>query len=172
MIPPRFLSQLSSTARKRNDCLPACLAMWHNGLYPRTPMTVDQVSEVCGLTDTGPGVRIAEVPKFGRMIGMRLVHRAGCSIADLRAATEAGQPVICLVRLNALPYRLTDERFAHYVLVYGVSPVAVRYVDPYRYPSDPHQGRSWAYVELFDHAWTADASVPDFRISRQAIFWE
>lgn len=111
-----------------NDCGPAALAMWLNGLGQT--LTVDDVSRATGLAANYGSTAYWDLTKAARQWNLVLSRKAGLTIDLLRSEIDRGTPLIVLVHYASLPKRATSFEKGHWVLVVGYDAGNLIYHDP------------------------------------------
>ena len=111
-----------------NDCGPAALAMWLNGLGET--LTVDDVSRAAGKGQGYTSTAYWDLTKAARQYRVTLSRKASLTPALLRAEIDRGTPVIVLVHYGSLPQRATAFTGGHWVLVVGYDDRHLIYHDP------------------------------------------
>jgi len=111
-----------------NDCGPAALAMWLNGLGQS--LTVDDVSRATGLAANYASTAYWDLSKAARAWGITLSRKAGLTIDALKAEIDKGTPLIVLVHYGSLPQRATSFEKGHWILVVGYDADNIYYHDP------------------------------------------
>ena len=151
MLRVRYTSQNNPITAdlSRNDCGPACCAMIDN--YRGHERTVNE-----WFTATGAGQELITIQKLvnaAATMGYTAEYKAGQSLDALRAAIDAGDPVIALVNAGKLRYCATTS--PHFVLVIGYEKGTDTFYihDPYLIPGGG--GGAFISQESFGLAWNS-----------------
>ena len=111
-----------------NDCGPACVTMWLNGLGQA--LTVDEVSRATGLAAGYASTAYWHLTAAARKWNLILSRKAGLTLEAIRARIDGGTPLIVLVHYGSLPQRATAFEGGHWALVVGYDDEHVIYHDP------------------------------------------
>jgi hypothetical protein len=145
----------------RNDCGPACLAMWIDFVQDGRRVTVDEISARSPLGQRDDGLLSEQLVALGGQFNLKLKVNRTPSLGLIRSELDQGRPVIALIWYKVLTARQSPYGGGHFVMVVGYSPDSLWLNDPDWYGNRRKEGYQWRVpVQQFSRA------------LRQVIVWQ